>query len=515
MKRTTISKWFSKQGYETIEPMEFYRFMFPEGELVERSSNPKSEEANQEWRYNGILLENTHKTKNVRKKDRLTGRDVYTQKEVWKNYMILNDLQCVQKAVSQYGNTDSEFFIAPMSYLGRRRNKQNERWMYACIIEVDHPIIKGEDGSYTYDGLKQLIHDWTASSMPYLMPSAIVSSGSGLHLIYFLDRPYQISDEHQKWQWDNFRKRFTTRIWNKYVTKSAIQQENHCQSFRVVGTRTKTGALVEAFWLSKKRYSIDELFGQFWFDDLPKWNTLDEFNQKFSSMRDPVFEPDEIMKVQKTVMPKMPKGYTPRMLEAQEQWPDWFERRVVNKMPRKEKGSWVCHRGLYDWYFNQAKQNAQVGCRYHRIHALAEYAVKCAIPYDEFKEDALELYQIFQTIDSKSPFHWMEFIKARDEYFNDKAHKSTRQWIENQARIPMKPPAKRNGQSQADHLEEARMIRDLRMKRQKRDWRDGNGRPDKASIVKQWRAEHPDDKKADCIRDTGLTKPTVYKWWDA
>lgn len=32
-------------------------------------------------------------------------------------------------------------------------------------------------------------------------------------------------------------------------------------------------------------------------------------------------------------------------------------------------------------------------------------------------------------------------------------------------------------------------------------------------IVQKWRLEHPNGKKSDCIRDTGLTKPTVYKWW--
>ena len=39
----------------------------------------------------------------------------------------------------------------------------------------------------------------------------------------------------------------------------------------------------------------------------------------------------------------------------------------------------------------------------------------------------------------------------------------------------------------------------------------GNGRKPKKDIVQKWRLEHPEGKKADCIRDTGLTKPTVYK----
>ena len=45
------------------------------------------------------------------------------------------------------------------------------------------------------------------------------------------------------------------------------------------------------------------------------------------------------------------------------------------------------------------------------------------------------------------------------------------------------------------------------------NWRNGNGRKPKADIVKQWRLAHPEGRKADCIRDTGLSKPTVYKWW--
>ena len=28
-------------------------------------------------------------------------------------------------------------------------------------------------------------------------------------------------------------------------------------------------------------------------------------------------------------------------------------------------------------------------------------------------------------------------------------------------------------------------------------------------------AAAPGRRKADCIRDTGLSKPTVYKWWDS
>lgn len=35
----------------------------------------------------------------------------------------------------------------------------------------------------------------------------------------------------------------------------------------------------------------------------------------------------------------------------------------------------------------------------------------------------------------------------------------------------------------------------------------------KQKLVDEWRNYHPDGTKAACIRDTGLSKPTVYKWW--
>ena len=32
-------------------------------------------------------------------------------------------------------------------------------------------------------------------------------------------------------------------------------------------------------------------------------------------------------------------------------------------------------------------------------------------------------------------------------------------------------------------------------------------------IVYEWRSAHPEGRKVDCIRETGLDKKTVYKWW--
>ena len=81
------------------------------------------------------------------------------------------------------------------------------------------------------------------------------------------------------------------------------------------------------------------------------------------------------------------------------------------------------------------------------------------------------------------------------------------------------PVNKRNGRKQADHLEIARAIRDITVKQQgKKSWREGNGRPlgsgTAQSIVLEWRRQNPEGRKVDCIRETGLSKPTVLKWWN-
>ncbi|WP_435370920.1 hypothetical protein, partial [Faecalibaculum rodentium] len=76
------------------------------------------------------------------------------------------------------------------------------------------------------------------------------------------------------------------------------------------------------------------------------------------------------------------------------------------------------------------------------------------------------------------------------------------------------PVNKRNWQKQQEHLEEARMLRDLRMKRQGRVWWSGGGRPSAQGIVFEWRQKHPGGRKADCQRDTGLDPKTIRKWWE-
>ena len=512
-KQTTLAKWFHQNGYEPIGPLDFYRAIFPSGELAAYTDKPRALEHNTEWRYNAILLENTHERKPTTRTNRLTGKKERTEKEIWKNHIVLDDLSQIEKAVSQFDSTRSDFFIAPISYLGRRRTKERERWMYACIVEVDQPRTDIIDGHRRQTGVEHLIQEWTDVANGYPMPSACVCSGSGLHLIYLLDRPYQVWEPDQKWRWDNFRERFTMRIWSETVTKEPVQIENHCQSFRMVGTRTKKDQLVEAFWLSRKRYTLDELFSIIPYDD-PNQQEGEDIAEYCNRLLVGHFPPNDLLRTEKHPMPKLhqaDKPLSPKLQEAREKWPEWYQARIVEQQPPKQPGQWTCNRGLYDWFLREARKNPYVGSRYHRIHALAEFAVKCGISYDELKRDAYELYTLFREVDMSQPFTYAEYVQARDEYFSTEAHKSTREWIETNTGVEMNPPAKRNGRSRAEHLKRVNSIRKARHDQFGDPY--GGGRPDKRTLVEEWQREHPDGTKMQCHKETGISRPTIDRWW--
>ena len=73
---------------------------------------------------------------------------------------------------------------------------------------------------------------------------------------------------------------------------------------------------------------------------------------------------------------------------------------------------------------------------------------------------------------------------------------------------------KRNGRKQEQHLQLARGIKQVKI-----TIGEGvkGGRPEGSgtaqSKVQEWQELHPYGKKSECIKDTGLSKPTVYKWW--
>lgn len=72
------------------------------------------------------------------------------------------------------------------------------------------------------------------------------------------------------------------------------------------------------------------------------------------------------------------------------------------------------------------------------------------------------------------------------------------------------PPNKRNGRTQEEHLKIASYIQS-EVKGQK-NWR--YKPPVRKEDVLSWKKEHPSGKICDCVKDTGLSRSTVNKYWN-
>ena len=76
------------------------------------------------------------------------------------------------------------------------------------------------------------------------------------------------------------------------------------------------------------------------------------------------------------------------------------------------------------------------------------------------------------------------------------------------------PVNKRNWRKQTQHLRLARG--QLSILRELGEVKDGRpqGSGTAQATVYQWQQQHPEGRKADCHRETGLDPKTIRKWWD-
>ena len=236
------------------------------------------------------------------------------------------------------------------------------------------------------------------------------------------------------------------------------------------------------------------------------------------------------------ILTKRPKGegVSPTMLEAKEKWPKWYQERIIEKKPAREKGHWVADEAVYEWYKRQIEENPHVGCRYYRLYTLAQYGAKCQIPFDQVKKDCWYFGRKFQVLSEEQKLEDWEIRKAIQAYFNSKAHESTIDFINEKAHLSIEKN-QRNYNKRNDHLHApvvqrqnmatgtfkktvniVPLQRDLMYREAVEDGR--VGRPENSGTKEQqvanWQKEHPGGKKAQCARDTGLDPKTIRKWWN-
>lgn len=431
---------YLERYFEEVSPMDFYRSIFPVGELQEKGVTGDN-------KYNAIAVELLPKG----------------GKRNTKRYTITDDLATVDELVKH----DNFILLSPISYVGRSREAKNARYIYALAIDLD--------GVNKVESMVDLFHQIeVAEFLP--RPTHIVSSGNGLHLYYVFREPIpcfkNITDQLAR-----LKHNLTKKLWNGYITDFSenVQYQSLFQGFRLVGGVTKRGDRTKAF-LTGDVVTVEYLNGF-----VQQENRLTEFAYKSSLT----------------------------LAEAKKKYPEWYDKRIEKKQP---KGTWTCKRDLYEWWKHKINTEIVEGHRYYGIMCLAIYAKKCGISEKELETDAFgmigRLDQLTQ--DEQNHFTRADVMSALEMY-NDNYITFPIESISQLTNVRI-DRNKRNGLTQSQHLYLARR-RKADMKAIELPMKSPEGRPKAEPIIRAYMEKHPTSTKAEVIRKTGLSKPTVYKYY--
>lgn len=437
-------EWFHENEYEEVDPLAFYREIFPVGSFQDKGHTERKA-------GNGMLIyKNEHG-------------------QHW-HQLIFDDLTEIP---NWYGVED--VYIRSASFIGKNTKNENASMIYALVFDLDGQGITE----------LQMVTQFMRKGTNIPKATFVVLSGHGLHLYYVLEKPIRATMNNIR-KLNKLKEGMTKLIWNRYTSNIDKIQFQYClQGFRMVGSASKMGKRypVRAYRFSDEHYTIEELVS--WIPKLKEW---DEY------------------RIDMTERDTVPKD------TAKKLWPDWYEYRINQGKSSK----WHIKRDLYDWWKNKIIEGATYGHRYFCLMCLAIFAIKCDIPEEELKRDALELVPILDKLsndtDPKSRFTEEDALCALHGY-----RENFKTWGRDKlalvSAIPM-PPNKRNYRTRAEHLVLARGIKDIKKKMGEVVEGRPKGSGTKKEIIVQWKLEHPTGRKADCHRDTGIDPKTIRKWWD-
>ena len=361
-----------------------------------------------------------------------------------------------------------------ISYFGRKNVQNHASKMYSIIFDIDgvtdRTLNAFLSGAFRVDA--------------YPIPNYIALSGHGVHLYYVFEYGIPLYP-NIKIQLKAFKYALIEKLWNEYTSKDEKKQfQGINQGFRPIGGKTKIdGVRVRAVRMHQHTFSLEQL-GKY----IPEKYRVDE---------DRLYPETQMT-----------------LAEAKKRYPEWYEKRILGK---QNKGRWICKPDLYEWWKRQIYEGATYHHRYFSIMCLAIYGVKCGIDSKKVKQDALSFVPFLNAINPDEPFTNADCLSAL-ECFDERYVTFPREDISVLSGIQIIPqiPRREKGKrlKQKDHLELARMARDIRQRVNGIKWTDNNGRPEKSKIVEEWQQQHPEGKKADCRRDTGLDPKTIRKWWN-
>lgn len=493
----------NEPGYCWYDPLAFYRTIFPEGFLQDRWTG-EAEGEGYDGKPNAIAIEFTNETRTKKRKRRVKGKEVVEEIEVpvIRRHTVTDDLDGVETLFKRSIAENHMVYMAPVSWFGKRNIAANARFLHAIAIDLD-----GVDVGHLRDLLKQIRNGHDPSkekSVSLPQPTFIVNSGRGLHLYYVLDRPIPLVPGVIPFL-QALKRALTDVVWTDYTSElghGRRQYQGIYQGFRMPGTSTRLNGHGAEGKKSRKYEAVAFAYEP---DGEPQRVSLD-YLVEYTAIRGRE-RPDELKWLLKT-------GNRTPIEEAREKWPEWYRRRVVEG---GEKGRWTDKRDLYDWWLRKIADDAVVGGRYFSIVALAAFATKCEIPYDDLERDALSLVERLDDI-SEEPgnrFSSSDVEAALKVYGTEKALNLSRDFISRKTLIRV-DPNKRNGRTLEENIAIVNNGRKFKRDVLGEDAYANNGRPKgsgtKSDAIRAYAVEHPEASQREIAAALGVSKTTVNKW---
>ena len=369
-----------------------------------------------------------------------------------------------------------------VTYFGRRNVQSHASKMFAMIFDIDG-VTESTLGNFFSGSIR---------GDAYPLPQYVILSGHGVHLYYVFERPIPLFP-NLKLQLKELKYALTEKIWNMYTsTEKKKQMQGINQGFRVIGSRTKAGSpepVVRAFQVNQHPVNLDQLC-----EYVPDEFKVDE---------------DKLFRESKLTLE-----------QAKRKYPEWYEKVVVqrDRTPKKwdiaGKVNGDNPYALYDWWLRKIYSGASYGHRYFNIMCLAIYAAKNDVPWERLQQDAYELIPFMNSLKEDAPFTESD-VDVALECYDLRYCTFPRKDIEKISGIRIEPN-KRNGRKQAVHLGRIRAMQQY--DDPDGEWRNKKGRSKGSGTaqmkVAAYRDDHPEATVTEVANALGISRPTVYKWWN-
>lgn len=446
---------FLESLFKESAAAEFYRDLFPEGSLQKKGELFDEDEPGCPFERKGNII-----AVDVRKKD---------EKKKTRTWVVTDDLEGLKNVMGVPLG-----LIGPLSWWGKSHKARNAHELFAYAIDIDYVDLQR---------LKNLVKQFRTAVQ--FSPNYLVSSGKGVHLYYFLEKPIPIYHNLVE-TLSRLKKDLIRRLWNDTTSLKPDEPDitGIFQCFRCVGCLSKLGEgyPVRAYKITSHRYTLAELAKMArskvdvsLVDKKPEWK---------------------------------PKKDRISLEEALEKYPVWYERRILKK--EKPQNIWYSSPKMYDWWKREIMDKVKAGGRYYSLLALCSFGRKCGIDDERIRADAWGFLDELErrTDDETNHFTPSDVEAALESLSNPSIALATREWISEKTKVEIKAN-KRNGRTRSENLEIARFVRDMNQRKNGTKW---NGRKSAEEDFRMYFLGVENPTCAEFCEKTGRKKSVWYKY---